>query len=155
DSLNVWQLLIGFAVAAAFIAAAGWWLARRISRQFYALAHGAEQLSHGTQTAKLELPDIEELAVLAAALNRIAAQIDERTLRIGRQGHQQEAVLASMIEGVLAVDSQERIITLNSAAAELVGGQQFNLQGRNLHEVIRNADLRRFVQRALESDGPI
>jgi two-component system phosphate regulon sensor histidine kinase PhoR len=151
----VWQILAALALAAVISGAFGWWLARRTSRQFQAIARGAEQLSRGAAAAKLDLPDIEELAVLAAVLNRIATQIDQRTQRIGRQDYQQEAVLASMIEGVLAVDSDERIITLNSAAAELIGNHQSNLQGRNLHEVIRNADLRRFVQRALESPDPI
>jgi two-component system, OmpR family, phosphate regulon sensor histidine kinase PhoR len=155
DSYNRWRFLVGLVVALVVAAAFGWWLARRTSRQFLAIARCAQQLSHGAPAAKLDLPDIEELAVLAAALNKIAMQIDERTQRIGRQGYEQEAVLASMIEGVLAVDSDERIITLNSAAAELIGNHQTNLQGRNLHEVIRNADLRRFVQRALESPDPI
>jgi len=152
---SVWQICAALAVAALVTGAFGWWLARRTSRQFQAIARCAEQLSRGAAAAKLDLPDIEELAVLAAALNKIATQLDQRTQRIGRQDYQQEAVLASMIEGVLAVDSDERILTLNSAAAELIGNQQTNLQGRNLHEVIRNADLRRFVQRALESPDPI
>jgi len=155
QSINISQILAALAIAVLASAAFGWWLARRTSRQFQAIARGAERLSHGAGVAKLDLPDIEELAVLAAALNKIATQLDQRTQRIGRQDYQQEAVLASMIEGVLAVDSDERIITLNSAAAELIGNQQANLQGRNLHEVIRNADLRRFVQRALESPDPI
>jgi two-component system phosphate regulon sensor histidine kinase PhoR len=47
------------------------------------------------------------------------------------------------------------VITLNSAAAELIGSHQAELQGRNLQEVLRNADLRRFVARALESPDPI
>ncbi len=104
---------------------------------------------------KLPLSDLVELTALAASLNKIATQIEERSLRIGRQGHEQEAVLASMVEGVLAVDSDERIITLNSAAAGFVGGNVADLQGRNLHEVIRNADMRRFFQRALESPDPV
>jgi two-component system phosphate regulon sensor histidine kinase PhoR len=56
---------------------------------------------------------------------------------------------------VVAIDSDQRLITLNSAAAKLIGSPQADLQGRNLPEVIRNADLRRFVQRALESSQPI
>src|SRR6476646_10757104 len=100
--IQVWQIVAAVAVAALVSAVCGWWLARRTSRQFQAIARGAEQLSHGAASAKLDLPDIEELAILAAALNKIATQIDQRAQRIGRQDSQQEAVLASMIEGVLA-----------------------------------------------------
>ncbi len=148
-------LLAGVAVIGFFAALAGWWLVRRGSRQIEPLAHGAEMLSLGRDMPKLPLSDIVELATLATALNKIARQIDERALRIGQQGHEQEAVLASMVEGVLAVDSEQRVITLNSAAAQLIGSHQADLQGRNLQEVLRNADLRRFVARALNSPDPI
>ena len=133
----------------------GWWMAFRIARQFEPLRRGAETLVQGQSMAKLPLSEIEELASVAHSLNKIAAQLEERSQRIGRQGHEQETVLASMMEGVLAVDSQQSIITLNSAAAALIGSHQTELYGRNLQEVIRNADLRRFVSRALESPDPI
>src|SRR5436190_15242826 len=79
DWIQVWQILTALAVAALVSAACGWWLARRTSRQFQTIARGADQLSHGAAVAKLDLPDIEELALLAAALNRISTQIDQRT----------------------------------------------------------------------------
>jgi two-component system phosphate regulon sensor histidine kinase PhoR len=101
------------------------------------------------------VPDTDELAALAESLNLLASQLEERGHAIGRKGHEQEAVLASMAEGVLAVDSEERVISLNRAAAALVGGRQTDMRGRNLQEVVRNADLRRFASRALESSEPI
>jgi two-component system, OmpR family, phosphate regulon sensor histidine kinase PhoR len=149
------SLLEGIVVIGIAAALAGWWFARRSSRQIEPLAKGAEMLSKGQRMPKLPLSEIVELAALATALNKIAGQLDERTLRIGQQGHEQEAVLASMVEGVLAVDSEQRVITLNSAAAQLIGNHQAELQGRNLQEVLRNADLRRFVGRALQSPDPI
>ncbi|HZZ26559.1 MAG TPA: ATP-binding protein [Pirellulales bacterium] len=149
------SLLEGIVVIGIVAGLAGWWFARRTSRQIVPLVNTAEMLSQGQQMPKLPLSEIVELAALTTALNKIARQLDERTLLIGQQGHEQEAVLASMVEGVLAVDSEQRVITLNSAAAQLIGSHQAELQGRNLQEVLRNADLRRFVSRALESPDPI
>ncbi len=60
-----------------------------------------------------------------------------------------------MVEGVLAVDTEERVISLNAAAAALLGTNPDNAKGRGLQEVIRNADLRRFVTRTLAADRPI
>ena len=82
------------------------------------------------------------------SLNQMALQLEERTHTIGRKGHEQEAILASMVEGVLAVDSDERVISINRAAAELIGVSAAAALGRNLQEVIRNADLREFATRA-------
>ncbi|HTQ39145.1 MAG TPA: ATP-binding protein [Pirellulales bacterium] len=149
------SLLAGVAVVAIAAGLIGWWLASRSSARLQPLAAGAALLSQGERMPKLPLSEIVELAALAGALNKIAHQLDERSLRIGQQGHEQQAVLASMVEGVLAVDSEQRVITLNSAAAGLIGSSQADLRGRNLQEVLRNADLRRFVERALESPDPI
>ncbi|HEY2882807.1 MAG TPA: PAS domain-containing protein, partial [Pirellulales bacterium] len=153
ESLGV--LLVGIAIVGLAAGALGTWLASRTSRQVQPLERGAQLLSDGQRMPKLSLPETEEFAALAAALNKVSQQLEERTQRIGRQGHEQETVLASMIEGVLAVDSDERLITLNSAAADLIGSKQTDLQGKNLQEVIRNAELRRFVARALGSADPI
>ena len=53
----------------------------------------------------------------------MADQLEERFGLFSRRGSEQEAVLASMVEGVLAVDPQERVISLNAAAAELLGAE--------------------------------
>ncbi len=149
------SLLLGIVGVATVAGLVGWWLARRTAEPVEQLCAGANQLAHGEQAGKLPPAEIEEFASLATSLNQISHLLEERTLRIGRQGHEQEAVLASMVEGVLAVDSEERVITLNSAAAELVGSRQADLYGKNLQEVIRNADLRRFVKNALDSAEPM
>jgi two-component system phosphate regulon sensor histidine kinase PhoR len=55
----------------------------------------------------------------------------------------------------LAVDSVGHLITLNRAAAALIETERNEAVGKNLTTVIRNADLRRFMQRALESSQPV
>ena len=77
----------------------------------------------------------------------MASQLQERLQTIVRQTSEQQVVLASMVEGVLAIDARQRVITINQAAAELVGNTLTNPLGRNLHEVVRNPDLRRFADR--------
>ncbi len=56
---------------------------------------------------------------------------------------------------MLAIDAQERVITLNKAAAELVGNTLTEPLGRKLSEVVRNPDLRRFADRVLASNQSI
>ena len=148
--------IIGAACAVALAGVAiSWWLARRIARPVEAISAGARRIAQGELQEKLAVPDTDELAALAESLNQLATQLEERGHAIGRKGHEQEAVLASMAEGVLAVDSDERVISLNRAAAALIGGKQTDMRGRSLQEVVRNADLRRFASRALVSSEPI
>ena len=141
--------LVGAATYAALQAA------QRITQPVADMRQGAERFVRGDLTEPLAVPEVVELAELAETLNSMAIQLDERIRLMVRQGGEQRAVLASMSEGVIAVDFHQRVISLNRAASELLHYGQQQAAGRPLQEVIRNADLRRFVGYALSSDEPV
>ena len=95
------------------------------------------------------MPDARELAELAERFNRMAEVLQQRIGVLVQNNNEQKAVLASMAEGVLAVDTRERVISMNTAARRLLSLERIQAQGQPLHEVVRNADLTRFVTRAL------
>ncbi|WP_305041385.1 sensor histidine kinase [Geoalkalibacter sp.] len=143
---------LGAALLAALISLG---LARRISRPLEDIRQGAERFAQGDLGRRLPVVGSEEIAGLAEALNQMAAQLDERLQAMLRQRNEQEAVLGSMVEGVLAVDTDERLLRINAAAAALLGVDGPAAQGRVIHEVVRKADLQRFVARALASSAPV
>lgn len=127
----------------------------RVRRPLELMRRTAQRLAHEDLTGSAALSPSGEMSSLAGALDQVADQLEQRIGLFSRQGSEQEAVLASMVEGVLAVDTDERVISLNAAGAELMGADPENAKGRGLQEVIRNADLRRFVTRTLASSRPI
>ena len=148
--------ILGLALALSVVAmVAAWYFVRRAIQPVANLATAAEKLAAGDLSAGLPAVEVEELVGLSDAILQLAHQVDERSRVLGRKGYEQQAVLASMVEGVLAVDLNECVISLNRAAAELIGSRQADVPGRSLQEVLRNADLRRFARRALESEEPI
>ncbi len=96
-------------------------VARRISRPMEEMRIGAERFARGELGYKLDVPESEEMAGLAETLNVMAQQLQERIRTIVQQKNEQEAVLASMVEGVLAVDTELRVISVNKAAVALLG----------------------------------
>ncbi len=151
----VWQILGSGLLAAALAALLARHMSHRLARPMASLQAGAERLASGELTAPLDEPDIDELANIARALNQMAARLSYRLGLLERQNAEQAAVLASMAEGVVAVDSQERIISLNKSAAALLGAGQIEAQGRALQEVIRNTELRRIAANTLAGNSPI
>lgn len=150
-----WQVAIAGAIILAAALALAWSFSHRAARPVAQIALAARNLADGDLNAQFPATETDELFELTESIRQLAQQIEERSHVIGRKGHEQEAVLASMVEGVLAVDPQERVISLNRAAADLIGSRQSDVPGRSLQEVLRNADLRRFASRALRSDVPI
>jgi two-component system phosphate regulon sensor histidine kinase PhoR len=60
-----------------------------------------------------------------------------------------------MIEGVLAIDARQRIVSINHGAAELLGLDLGKSLRRPLQEVVRNPDLRRFALLAIDCREPV
>ncbi len=94
------------------------------------------------------MPDAAEIAALAEAMNAMAARLDERIRAVERQRNELEAVLGSMAEGVLAVDGDQRVISMNAAAGELLGCDPARAVGRSIEEAVRNPGLHAVMLRA-------
>ena len=60
-----------------------------------------------------------------------------------------------MVEGVIAVDVEERILSMNQAAGDIFDCSPPEAQGRSIQEMIRNPDFQRFVSDALAGDAPV
>jgi two-component system phosphate regulon sensor histidine kinase PhoR len=136
-------------VVAAVTAVLSLLVSRRISRPIAAIEQVAQRFAGGELDVRVPTPDSVELAVLADSLNKMAAQLAERITTITEQRNELGAVLSSMVEAVLAVDNQGRIVSVNPAAAELLGIEPAQVQNRHMEEVIRNVDLQEFVRQTL------
>jgi two-component system, OmpR family, phosphate regulon sensor histidine kinase PhoR len=95
------------------------------------------------------------LGPLAEALAQARRSVQARVGRLTQQLDEREAVLASMLEGVLAVEPGGRLLTLNAAAGRMFDIDPSRAQGRDLLEVVRHPELQRLVRDALESAGPL
>lgn len=148
-------LLLGFLAwgAAALAVARG--ISSRLARPVADLSLAAARLADGNVSTAIPTAESVELAGLAEAISGLREQLVERGLTIGRQGTQQEAVLGSMIEGVLAIDARQRVVGINQAAAELLAVDAGRAIRRPLQDVVRNPDLRRFALRAIDCREPV
>jgi two-component system, OmpR family, phosphate regulon sensor histidine kinase PhoR len=125
------------------------WISRRISRPIEQMRRGASLFAAGDLTHRLTPPDTVELAGLAKAMNQMAGELAQRIQSVVRQRNETEAVLASMVEGVVALDHQESILHLNEAAARLLDAAPETTQGRTIQEVARNRELHQMVRETL------
>ena len=140
------------ALLAAFVAL---FVSRRISHPLGELQKGAERFAGGDLQKRLPISEVTEIGGLAEAMNSMAAQLDERLRTVIRQRNEQDAVLASMIEGVIAIDANQVVLRINRAAAHLLQIDLAKAVGRHISEVTRKVDLHRFVEHALASSEPV
>jgi two-component system phosphate regulon sensor histidine kinase PhoR len=145
------QIAFGGLLIAFVAAGISLYVSRRISRPIEKMKQGAEHFARGDLLHRLPETDLEEIGSLADALNQMAAQLDDRIKTIINQRNELEAILSSMEEGVIAFDRDERIISINQAAARIFESIPKHMLNRSIQEVIRNPELQQFVSQALSS----
>lgn len=149
------QLLLGGLLIALLMAPICWWLSRRLSRPLELMTAGAQRFSRGELETPLEITGSQETGRLATAMNQMAVELAQRIEREVEQRGEIEAILGCMIEGIVAVDRNECVIRLNNAATELFGISPLTSPGRPIQEVIRQAELQRFIRQALSQQKPL
>ncbi len=144
------RIALGGVIIAVLAAALSLWFSRRISRPLEELKRGAERFAAGELDVKLPVDDkSEELGSLAETLNRMAAELDDRIRTVVQQKNEQTAVLASMVEGVVAVDSEQRLLNINQAAAGMFNVDPGRARNRHISEVVDNRLLHEFILKIL------
>ncbi len=150
-----WQIALGMLALALLSAVASLIVARRITRPLEHLRRGAEFFARGELDRALPVSDVTEIGVLAESMNQMAAELDKRITTVTRQRNEQEAILRSMTEGVLAVDTQARVVSMNDACARMLSMDPHQVRGRTIQEVLRNPPLQELVERALTAAEPV
>ena len=149
------SIAVSAIVVAVIAAIIGLSVSRRISGQMRAIKVGAERLAAGDFAHKLSVPRVEEFASVAESINQMAEELDDKLRRLTHERNEREAVLASMVEGVLAVDIDERVIAVNAAAARLLDTDPASAEGKTIQEVVRNPDLQHVVAQTLDGHRPV
>lgn len=132
--------------------------AQRITKPFENFKHYIERIARGeTQELNRLLPVAfpNEIEGLAEALNLMALRLDERSVTIRQQRFEEEAILSSMTEAVLAVDEHACILKINRATATLFHLNIEECRGQKLQELVRHHELNQFVERILTSNDPV
>jgi len=145
------KLFLAGAIVAVFAAVISLVLSRKISHPVEQMTDVAKHFASGELDLRLPIPDVTELADLARALNKMAQQLSSRIDAITKEQGQMQAILSSMIEGVLAVDSMGYIVSVNEAAAELLGIDADRAKGLSIEEVVRNPQLQQYIEDILKT----
>ena len=147
-------LAVGAVALTALAVAAGLISSARVSRSLQAMRASAEHFAAGDFSHRLRIPDTPEMGSLAATLNDMAAQLEDQISVATQQRNEQEAILVSMQEGVLALDPRARVIAMNPVAEALLGMPATQARGRTIQEVTRNVGLQRLLADAMSKAEP-
>jgi two-component system phosphate regulon sensor histidine kinase PhoR len=137
-----WRILWASLYAALVALIFAYFFSQSFTRRIARLRVFAEGLVDA-RFSQAPLPDADdELGALGRSLSTTAAQLRDLVDRLSVESAQREAILASMVEGVLAVDGSLRITFANASFARAVGASSPIPAKTPLVEVVRAPELR-------------
>lgn len=119
-----------------------------ISRPISNLANQAKRIADGDYSKKLIVTSRDEVGELSNSLNSMSESINERIKEILNNNSKFEAVLLSMFEGVMVLDSTGRIQLMNTALKDMLKIDD-NPVGKRPIEIIRNVTVQEISEGAL------
>jgi two-component system, OmpR family, phosphate regulon sensor histidine kinase PhoR len=144
-----WRILGASFVAAVLALIIAYFFAQSLTHRIGALRAFAEGLIDARFSEK-PLPEADdELGALARSLNQMASQSRELLARLSLESVRREAILASMVEGVLAVDQDLRVTFCNDSFASLAGATHPIPAGTPLVDLLREPELLQMLSEVL------
>lgn len=129
-------------------------LARRFTRPLEDLTDGAHRLADGEFNHKIHVSGSGELTTLARTFNTMTDRIAESFKQLEHDRERLRTILSGMVEGVVAIDNEMRILFANERAGELLDFAPDQAVNRKIWEVSRQSAVREMVEKALLETGP-
>jgi two-component system phosphate regulon sensor histidine kinase PhoR len=138
-------LLVGSGVALLSAVILAGVIAQIMARRLRILMTFAEKLASGDLAARIEDAGADEVALLAAALDRTAARLERMFAAAENSRNQLETLLNSIEDAVIAVSPDGKVLWVNRSLGRVLAQVRV---GESLAQVIRDPEVLHCVQTA-------
>jgi len=107
------------------------------------------RLSQGELGQRAYIKSEDLIGELGQAVNLLAEKLENRIAVLEKENSKVRAILDNMVEGVVAVDKDTRIISVNPTFAKIFNISEKVCQGKLFLEIIRNSDISEIIAEVL------
>jgi two-component system phosphate regulon sensor histidine kinase PhoR len=149
---GVWLIALAAIVAGAGVS---WFCLKKMLDPLARFTQGIRALAAGEDEPLVPIVGGDEIGVLEAAFEQMRRKLARRIDQQHENAARLQAVLGSMVEGVLAVGPDRTILLTNRAGSQLLDFTAPEPVGRSLLEVTRARPVYEAVSQALHSNVPV
>jgi two-component system phosphate regulon sensor histidine kinase PhoR len=143
----------GVGTALPVAAALAWLLSAPLARRVTAIAEVARRYATGDMTRPTRGYGDDELGEVARALDGTIQELGRRVNELAHDRRHLRAILAGMVEGVIVIDAQGRLVMANGAARAMLKLDD-SATGRRYQEWMRQSELFAELTMALKGEAP-
>jgi len=136
---------LGFLAVMLTLLLAAIWVALRVAASITvpirSLAEGTIEVARGNLDYRIEEQSGDEVGMLVESFNRMTADLKSSGERLQREAKNREIILETIDAGVVSMDRNGRITTINPAACRILGVQPQDVVQRRYDEAFGFIDL--------------
>lgn len=152
NRLNLWGAVLVALLCSTVLALI---MYARLISPLQEMAGVAQDMARGNLDQEIRIFAQDEIGDLARSINYMARQLKTNIDDIIAEKNRIQAILASMADGVIAVDPWGRVILVNPVVEKLFGITLEASRGKNILRIIHNSELEKMINHALETGKPV
>jgi two-component system phosphate regulon sensor histidine kinase PhoR len=141
-------VIMGALIAAVLALILGYEAARFVTRPLVSLNEVVRAIAAGDHSRRIRVHGSDEIGQLAMSVNMMADQLADRLSAIARERNRLLAILSGMVEGVIAVDQEDKVVHINQAAGRLLNIDPSGSVGKKIWEATRIREVSDTILRA-------
>jgi two-component system phosphate regulon sensor histidine kinase PhoR len=149
-NMIIYIVFIGLLVAFVFSLLLSFGFSNTVTKPLRQMMQVVKQISQGDFTQKIKVKSKDEIKELGEILNQMSDELSQKIAQISEDKAQLHSILSSMIEGVLAIDHQGKVLLVNDALSRMFE-LNASFYDRPHYEIIRDHDLNEFIQEVLST----
>lgn len=124
-----------------------------IIRPVNELINLSKEISRGNYSKQVGIKSKDEIGQLSETFNEMGTKLEKTVADLIDKNVKVDSIMDSMTNGIIAVDTNYRVILINSIASELFGLKYGpGLLGINIIELIRNNQINIFLKETIEKN---
>lgn len=139
---------VGMALLLSIILA--YFISKKITEPIDLLTEATQEIAKGNYGKKVYRNQKDQMGLLTDAFNSMSLNLKETMHELNTRKSELENILNSMINGVIAVDSQYKILLVNPICFDILGLESnYVAQGDTMYKIIRNEEVIDLVEKAV------
>jgi len=148
---DIKSYLFFFLILAVITILLAWRLTFSIVKPLETVTETAEKISEGDLSQRIPVRKYNsEIEKLARMFNFMAAELEEKITEISQEKNRIEAILESMVDGVIAVNEEGKVALINPAARRIFNIEAERVKGKELISTLFSHRIDMYLQRAFD-----
>ena len=153
---DIKSYLFFFIILAVITIILGWRLTNSIVKPLEKVTETAEKISEGDLSQRIPVRRYNsEIEKLAKMFNFMADELEDKIIEVSQEKNRIEAILESMVDGVIAVDKEGKISLINPAARRIFNIEAEKIKGKKLISSLFSHRIDMYLERSFDKKETI